>query len=88
METTICRNCEHFHLHYTLDQYQATPLDCGHCSYPRLKKRRPSAPACVHYAKQKAPKELPDREKVLSFLTVDLLEYILGLELPPEVDGD
>ena len=86
MEQLTCRGCQHFHLHYVLDQHHATPLNCGHCSYPRLKKRRPTEPVCMHYTEQIDPKKLPDREKVLSFLTVEMLEHIMRLALPPEVE--
>ena len=86
MENLTCRQCEHFHIHYILDKHRATPLDCGHCSYPRLKKRRPSEAACIHYSENLMSKDLPDRTGVLDFLTVEMLEYIMGLALPPEVE--
>lgn len=86
MDRLTCKNCKYFHLHYTLDQRRATPLDCGHCSYPRLKKRRPSEAACVHYTEPLLPKDLPDRKSVLDFLTVDMLKHILELALPPEIE--
>lgn len=86
MKTAICKNCAHFHLHYILDEHRATALDCGHCSYPRQKKRRPSDAACVHYTETLLPKDLPDRKRVLDFLTVDMLKHIMELALPPEVE--
>ena len=86
MKELLCKDCEHFHIHYILDKHRATALDCGHCSFPRLKKRRPSQPACVHYSERALSKDFPDREEVLNFLTVDMLKYIMGFALPPEVD--
>lgn len=86
MDTATCKNCVHFYQHYTLTQSRATPIDCGHCAFPRLKKRRPGTPACVHFSLRSSEGMLPDRTAVRDFLTVDILEYIKNLELPPEVE--
>lgn len=32
----VCVNCRYFHRHYLVD---GSPLECGHCTEPRLKYR-------------------------------------------------
>jgi len=85
MDTPSCKTCEHFIQHYYLDEQYCTTVDCGHCCYPRLKYRKPNTPACKHYVKMEKPPRIPDRNGAIHFLTVELLEYILKLELPPEI---
>ena len=85
MDTPYCETCTHFKQHYYLDDQYCTALDCGHCTYPRLRHRKASAPACKHYVVRDKPPRLPDRHGVIHFLTVKMLEHILTLELPPEI---
>lgn len=82
-----CQDCIHFHQHYVLDEQSCTAVVCGHCAHPRLKHRRPDAAACAHFEARTAPPPLPDRKKVVHYLTREFLEYVLSLELPPEVRG-
>lgn len=37
-ETPLCINCEHYHQHYNV---KGDKVQCGHCTYPRLKTRMP-----------------------------------------------
>ena len=37
-EARMCKNCRHFHQHYTIDGEE---IYCGHCVYPRSKIRAP-----------------------------------------------
>lgn len=37
--TEICLNCKHFHQHYNKVGSVMLALDCGHCSFPRIKFR-------------------------------------------------
>ena len=85
MDDQTCKTCAHFHQHYTLEPSRCSPIPCGHCSFPRLKHRKPHTTACKHYL-QADIKSLPDREKVLAFLTVDMLQHIMQLSLPPIVE--
>ena len=86
MSEPTCKECSHFHQHYALDQYRAYALACGHCSFPGLKHRQPNKGACKHFAKRSKPPELPDREEVIHFLTKEILQHILDLEIPPELE--
>ena len=38
-ETPLCINCKHFYRHYVWAQGKYTPIDSGHCAFPRLKLR-------------------------------------------------
>ena len=88
MENPICKQCAHFHQHYVVDTQRCAAVNCGHCFYPRPKKRTPITPACTYFTPREMPPSLPDRQEVINFLTKDLLQHILELELPPEVTED
>ena len=88
METAYCKECKYFRQHYVLDVQSCTSINCGHCTYPRLKHRTPYHMACQHFQPRELPVPLPDRERVIYFLTEEILQRILSLQLPPEiVDG-
>lgn len=80
---SVCKTCVHYRQHYILDEQRCTPIACGHCVFPRLKHREPSTPACHRYQLSSVPPSLPDRDRVISFLATELLQYILNLDLPP-----
>ena len=83
MKNRTCGQCGHYHQHYVMDRQSCIVVPCGHCTYPRLKSRRPDSPACGHF--EPGEQELPvDRH----FLTMELLRWIQSLEFPPEVRRD
>ena len=84
MNNFVCKNCIHYRQHYIMDEQSCTAVDCGHCVYPRTKHRQPKHPACDHYVHRPVPPALPSREQVVHYLTTELLQYILSLDLPPE----
>ena len=84
MIVSTCRTCTHYRQHYVLDELGCIAIDCGHCTYPRLKHREPENKGCQHYVLRLVPLTLPDRESVVRFLTGELLQYILRLNLPEE----
>lgn len=88
MTKPLCQNCQYFYQHYIIDSQRCTPVNCGHCRYPGLKRRKPSDPACIHFSRLDEPVDLPDKSGVIQFLTKEILEYILTLKLPLEVDTD
>ncbi len=47
-ETPICLNCRHFHQHYNKVGRVMLALECGHCSFPRLKYRKVTD-TCEHF---------------------------------------
>ena len=55
-----CRDCEYFKQHYvfatapcrdSIDGF--TPVNYGHCTYPRLKNRKPGDKACQFFEARK-----------------------------------
>ena len=44
-----CKTCEHFVPHYVLLANHYQEAGFGHCTYPKVKPRRRSTPACQHY---------------------------------------
>lgn len=82
MNSDICKNCVHYRQHYILDEQRCASVNCGHCVYPRIKHREPHAKACSYYELRTMPNSLPDQDRVMHFLTTELLQYILSLDLP------
>ena len=84
----ICKNCVHYRRHYVLNRERCTPVNCGHCTYPRIKGRKPDHEACAHFEFQDNSGDLPDRQEVIDYLTTDFLREVLEKRLPPEVGRD
>lgn len=83
MENRSCKTCAYYRQHYTFDQRKIFRVYCGHCTYRRAKSKRPDAKACEHYlTSEAAEKAFATKE----YLSKALLEYMLKLELLPEID--
>ena len=85
MDNPTCQSCIHFLQHYVLDAQSCTPINCGHCRYPRLKHREPQTRACAHYQPRTTSPDLPDRDRAIHYLTAEFLQFILNHDLPPEM---
>ena len=85
MKGPSCRDCTYFYQHYIIDTNRATPVNCGHCRYPRLKHRKADTPACGYFVRREGD-DLPDRAEVIQFLTTDVLRQLLELSLPLETE--
>ena len=83
-----CRDCVHFRQHYYLSEQYGFLLDCGYCVTPRLKHRKASAKVCSCFTPWPGGAPFPDREKIIRYLTTEVLQHILSLELPPEIDRE
>ena len=83
-----CKTCTHYRRHYIIHKDRATAVNCGHCVAVRLKKRRPDDAACGHYEYCDPSADLPDRQEVVDYLTVDFLKWVQEKALPPEVELD
>ena len=55
MTEPVCKTCTHYRQHYVLDEQRCTSVNCGNCTYPRLKHREPNATACLHYEVRTLP---------------------------------
>ena len=86
MNTPTCKNCVHFHQHYVLDDQSCCKVYCGHCVRPRIKHRSPDGKVCSYFGARTEPAPIPDRKGTVQFLTTKMLDYILSLDLPPDVE--
>ena len=83
MENPTCQTCARFHQHYGISEGKIFRLHCGHCVYPKMRNKRPTATACQHYVF--AP---PEEDNFVSrhYLTKKLLQHILNMELMPPIE--
>ena len=83
MEKKYCKDCAHFHQHYAFNKRKIFRIYCGHCALGRVKKQRPDAIACEGFTM--AP---PDEDAFVSkeYLSKELLQYVLRLELLPQIE--
>ena len=82
MKTNSCNTCAYYLQHYTLNQKDIFKVDCGHCTYGRPKRKRPDAKICDHFS-PRAEGEEPFVRK--EYLSKALLDYVLKLDLLPEI---
>lgn len=45
---TVCANCKYFTQHYIYIG-GFVPCNAGHCTYPRIKDRKPGRPGCEYF---------------------------------------
>lgn len=52
---SVCVNCKHYYQHYISNSYHGgyIAINCGHCTYPRCKNRKPGEAACIHFEMRK-----------------------------------
>ena len=84
MEDKTCKDCVHFYQHYVITEDRCIRAYCGHCCYGRQKRRKPDCKACDGFTSP--PKPFPDREATVHYLTTTVLQKILELKLPPEMN--
>ena len=82
MNQHFCETCIYYRQHYPFDQRKIFRVYCGHCTYQRVQTKRPDAKACSHYSLS-APAENAFATK--EYLSKALLNYVLELELLPEI---
>ena len=85
MNGTTCSSCLYFKQHYVLDNRKIFRIFCGHCTFSKVKPKRPDAKSCGNYI----PVE-PDENAFVSkeYLNKRLLEYLLSLELLPAIHDE
>lgn len=82
MDNNFCKTCAHYRQHYTFDQHKIFRVYCGHCTYQKVKTKRPDAKACEDYLlSESQEKAFATKE----YLSKALLEYMLKLDLLPEI---
>ena len=77
-----CKDCKNFSQHYTLDSRRIFRIHCGHCTLHPPKHKKPHTAACKNFAPG-----TPQEDAFISkeYLSKELLQYMLQLELLPEI---
>ena len=82
MSEIYCKNCGHYHQHYGLGRQKIFRVYCGHCSKHRNRRQRPDSVACDAFVPEMSKE---DAFATKEYLSKALLEYMLNLELLPEI---
>lgn len=82
MDIKHCKNCALYQQHYTLDKRYIFRVYCGHCTFHKPKKKLPDANACEHFSAADPDESAFARKE---YLSKELLQYLLHLELLPEI---
>ena len=77
-----CNRCIHFKQHYALDNRSIFRVYCGHCTYPKVKRKRPDSQICEHFVLAD-PDEYAFATK--EYLSKELLQYLFDLDLLPPI---
>lgn len=85
MEKNTCNQCAHYYQHYILNNRKLIRIYHGHCGQRPTKARRPYNAACEHFSPG-----TPDENAFASkeYLSKELLQYVLNLELLPEIESE
>jgi len=85
MKPNTCRTCQHFMQHYRMNEDKIFRINCGHCVFPKMKQRNPTAKACEHFVPGPA-----DTNAFASktYLSKALLAYMMSLPLLPEIEDE
>ncbi len=82
MNEKFCKDCAYYHQHYVFDQKKIFRVYCGHCTFSRVKRKLPDAPACERFA-QGTTDEAAFATK--EYLGKELVQYLLRLDLLPDI---
>ena len=83
MDEKQCENCQYYIQHYALNKHRFFRVHCGHCTFTHPKRKRPDTKACENYAPGIPPE---DAFASKEYLSKELLQYVLGLDLLPEIE--
>jgi len=83
MDEKLCKTCQYYLQHFTMNNRRIIRVYCGHCTFSRSRNKRPDAKACENYIAG-----IPQEEAFASkeYLSKELLQYVLSLELLPEIE--
>lgn len=82
MSENTCKSCACFRQHYAFDKRQIFRIYCGHCTFPRVRRKFPDSNACENFILAD-PDDCAFATK--EYLSKELLQYLLSLELLPEI---
>ena len=83
MDKKQCKTCQYFRQHFGMDQRKIFRIYCGHCVFAGSKRKQPDAIACDHYQPGSVPE---DAFATKEYLSKELLQYLLNLELMPQIE--
>lgn len=85
MKGTACKNCLHFKQHYILSEDRFLRAHCGHCTFSRVKRKKPDSVGCEKF--EFAQK---DEERFVSkqYLSKKLLHRLMHVELLPQITDE
>ena len=78
-----CQNCKYYMKHYTFDKHRIFRVYCGHCTFRRPRTKKPDAKVCENFVPGTVPE---DAFASKEYLSKELLQYVLNLELLPEIE--
>lgn len=82
MEKAHCQNRHYYVRHYAIDNRRIFRVHWGHCTLDRIRLKQPGAEACGGFCPGS-----PQQDAFVSkeYLSKELLQYMLRLELLPEI---
>ena len=83
MEERKCSACKYFRQHYCINERKLFSVYCGHCTFSAVKRQLPDAKACENFDSGKPAVEAFVTKE---YLSKALLNYILSMELLPEIE--
>ena len=83
MENSTCRNCAYFRQHYIITEGRIFRISVGHCTDRQVRSKDAYAKPCARFLPG-----LPDEEQFVTkrYLSKQLLEYVLNMDLLPEIE--
>lgn len=83
MSEQKCKNCQYYRQHYTFDKRKIFRVYCGHCTISTRKQKKPDTKACDSFTPGLPPE---DAFATKEYLSKELLQYLLSLELLPKIE--
>jgi len=80
-----CSDCRYYLQHYTFNERKLFRVYCGHCTFPKVKRKQPDAMACENFVSGSVQK---DAFVSKEYLSKELLHYVLKLELLPDIEKE
>ena len=83
MANESCSKCKYYLQHYVLNSRKLFRVHCGHCVLSRGKQKRPDTKACESFV---PGVNMKDAFASKEYLSKELLQHVLSLELLPEIE--
>lgn len=82
MDKKLCHECKFYLQHYTFSKHKLVSVYCGHCTLGSPRRKRPDTKACESFVPSPDPRDLFVTKE---YLTKELLQHVLNMELLPEI---